>query len=131
MTCAPATTEPVIRIIAMPADTNPNGDIFGGWLMSQMDLGAGTVAMRRCKGRAVTVAMDGMQFHAPVVVGDEVSVFGALVSEGRTSMTIAVECWRRERDEDHSAKVTEANFTFVAIDDAGRPRPIDNGPINT
>ena len=118
------TSEPVIRIVAMPADTNPNGDIFGGWLMSLMDLGAGTVAMRRCKGRAVTVAMDGMQFLAPVRVGDEVSVYGALVAEGRTSLTIAVEAWRRERDEDHSVKVTEANFTFVAIDDNGRPRPI-------
>ncbi len=120
------TTEPVIRIVAMPADTNPNGDIFGGWLMSLMDLGAGTVAIRRCKGRAATVAMDGMQFHAPVSVGDEVSVYGTLVSTGRTSMTIAVEAWRRERDEDHSVKVTEANFTFVAIDDDGRPRPINS-----
>jgi acyl-CoA thioesterase YciA len=125
MSASPPSTEPVIRIIAMPADTNPNGDIFGGWLMSLMDLGAGTVAMRRCKGRAVTVAMDGMQFHAPVVVGDEVSVYGTLASTGRSSMIIEVECWRRERDEDVSAKVTEAKFTFVAIDDTGRPRPID------
>jgi acyl-CoA thioesterase YciA len=125
LSASPPTTEPVIRIIAMPADTNPNGDIFGGWLMSQMDLGAGTVAMRRCKGRAVTVAMDGMQFHAPVVVGDEVSVYGTLASTGRSSMIIEVECWRRERDEDVSAKVTEARFTFVAIDEAGRPRPIN------
>ncbi len=124
MTQLPPTTEPVIRIIAMPADTNPNGDIFGGWLMSQMDLGAGTVAMRCCKGRAVTVAMDGMQFHSPVAVGDEVSVYGDLVGTGRTSMVIAVECWRRERDGDNPVKVTEANFTFVAIDDSGRPRPI-------
>ena len=124
MTESLPTSDPVIRIIAMPADTNPNGDIFGGWLMSQMDLGAGTVAMRRCKGRAVTVAMDGMQFHAPVSVGDELSVYGSLVSAGRTSMTIAVEAWRRDRHEDISVKVTEANFTFVAIDDEGRPRPI-------
>jgi acyl-CoA thioesterase YciA len=122
---SPPTHEPVIRIIAMPADTNPNGDIFGGWLMSQMDLGAGTVAMRVCKGRAVTVALDGMQFHEPVVVGDEVSVYGTLVRTGRTSMVITVECWRRERDEDVSQKVTEANFTFVAIDGNGRPRPIN------
>ena len=121
----PPTTEPVIRIVAMPADTNPNGDIFGGWLMSLMDLGAGTVAMRRAKGRTVTIAMDGMQFHAPVAVGDELSVYGTLLATGRTSLTIAVEAWRRERDEDHSVKVTEANFTFVAIDDNGRPRPVD------
>jgi acyl-CoA thioesterase YciA len=121
----PPNYEPLIRTIAMPADTNPHGDIFGGWLISLMDLAAGTVAMRVAKGRAVTAAMDGMQFHAPVAVGDEVSVYGHLVSTGRTSMTIAVEAWRRERDEDRSAKVTEANFTFVAIDDTGRPRPLD------
>ena len=125
MSDTPPTHEPVIRVVAMPADTTPHGDIFGGWLMSLMDLGAGTVAMRACKGRAVTVAMDGMQFHAPVAVGDEVSVYGRLVATGRSSLTIAVEAWRRERDEDHSVKVTEANFTFVAIDDNGRPRPID------
>ena len=119
------TTEPVIRIIAMPADTNPHGDIFGGWLMSLMDLGAGTVAMRAAKGRAVTVAMDGMQFHAPVGVGDELSVYGTLLGVGRTSITVAVEAWRRLRDEDVAMKVTEAKFTFVAIDDNGRPRPIN------
>jgi acyl-CoA thioesterase YciA len=122
----PPTTEPVIRVIAMPADTNPHGDIFGGWLMSLMDLGAGTVAMRACNGRAVTVAMDGMQFLAPVSVGDEVSVYGTLLSTGRTSITIAVEAWRRLRDEDVSEKVTEAKFTFVAIDEQGRPRPINS-----
>ena len=121
----PPTTEPVIRIVAMPADTNPHGDIFGGWLMSQMDIGAGTVAIRAAKGRAVTVAMDGVQFHAPVAVGDEVSVYGTLVSTGRTSICVAVEAWRRRRDEDAAVKVTEAKFTFVAIDDSGRPRPFD------
>ena len=94
--------------------------------MSLMDLGAGTVAMRRCKGRAVTVAMDGMQFHAPVVGRRRGFGLWRLVATGRTSMTIAVEAWRRERDEDDSVKVTEAKFTFVAIDDAGRPRPIDS-----
>lgn len=117
--------DPVIRVVAMPADTNPHGDIFGGWLMSLMDVGAGTLAMKRCRGRAVTVAMDGMVFHAPVAVGDEVSVYGELLGTGRTSMSIAVEAWRRRRNEDHAVKVTEARFTFVAIDDAGRPRPID------
>ena len=113
-----------IRVTAMPADANFYGDIFGGWLMSLMDVGAGTVAMRECNGRAVTVAMDGMQFLAPVSVGDEVSVYGTLLSTGRTSITIAVEAWRRLRDSDVSQKVTEAKFTFVAIDDQGRPRPI-------
>ncbi|MEZ5737839.1 MAG: acyl-CoA thioesterase [Novosphingobium sp.] len=109
----------------MPADTNPHGDIFGGWLMSQMDIGAGTIAMQRCRGRLVTVAMDGMVFHAPVAVGDEVSVYGELLGTGNTSMTVAVEAWRRRRDEDEAVKVTEARFTFVAIDDNGRPRPVD------
>jgi acyl-CoA thioesterase YciA len=117
--------DPVIRIVAMPADANPNGDIFGGWLMSWMDIGAGTVAKKRCKGRSATVAMDGMVFYAPVSVGDEVSVYGELLKTGRSSMTIAIEAWRRRRDEDEAVKVTEAKFTFVAIDDNGRPRPID------
>ena len=124
MSDAPPSHEPVIRVVAMPADTNPHGDIFGGWLMSLMDLGAGTVAMRACDGRAVTVAMDGMQFLAPVAVGDEVSVYGTLTGIGRTSITIAMEAWRRLRDGDVSEKVTAAKFTFVAIDEQGRPRPI-------
>jgi acyl-CoA thioesterase YciA len=119
------TGEPLIRIVAMPADTNPHGDIFGGWLMSLMDLGAGTVAIKRCRGRSVTVAMDGMVFHAPVAVGDEISVYGELAGTGRTSMTVTVEAWRRRRDEDETVKVTEANFTFVAIDEEGRSRPVD------
>jgi acyl-CoA thioesterase YciA len=118
--------EPVIRIVAMPADTNPHGDIFGGWLMSLMDHAAGSISMKRCRGRSVTVAMDGMVFHAPVSVGDEVSVYGELLSTGRTSMIIMVEAWRRRRDEDEAVKVTEAKFTFVAIDDNGRPRPVDD-----
>ena len=117
--------DPVIRTVAMPADTNPHGDIFGGWLMSLMDIGAGTVAMQRARGRAVTVAMDGMQFHAPVAVGDEVSVYGRLVGTGRTSLSIEVEAGRRRRDEERAVKVTQAMFTFVAIDDEGRPRPVD------
>ena len=124
MTDTLPTHDPVIRVVAMPADTNPNGDIFGGWLMSLMDIGAGTIAMRRAKGRTVTVAMDGMQFLAPVAVGDEVSVYGELISVGRTSVTIAVQAWRRLRDEDIAQKVTAAKFTFVAIDKAGRPRLI-------
>ena len=119
--------DPVIRVTAMPADANAYGDIFGGWLMSLMDMGAGLVAARHSHGRAVTVAMGGMQFHAPVKVGDEVSVYGELVKQGRTSMTIALEAWRRHRQEDASVKVTEATFTFVAVDEAGKPRPADAG----
>lgn len=115
---------PVIRVIAMPADTNAEGDIFGGWLMSQMDLAAGTLAYHTSKGRAATVAMDGMIFHRPVKVGDEVSVYAELTAVGRTSMTIYVEAWRRARAADLSQKVTEARFTFVALDGDGRPRPV-------
>jgi acyl-CoA thioesterase YciA len=118
------TDAPAIRTIAMPADTNPSGDIFGGWLMSQMDLAASTVATRESRGRAATIAVEGMKFHRPVKVGDEVSIFATLVSTGRTSMLIHVEAWRRRRDSDRSEMVTEANFTFVALDGDGRPRPI-------
>lgn len=108
----------------MPADTNPAEDIFGGWLMCQMDLAAGNLAGRHGRGRAVTVAVDSMVFLQPVRVGDEVSVFADLLSTGRSSMRIAVEAWRRPRDGDSSVKVTEAAFTFVAIDDQRRPRAI-------
>jgi acyl-CoA thioesterase YciA len=116
--------EAVIRTIAMPSDTNPAGDIFGGWLMSQMDLAAGNAASRRARGRCVTVAVDGMTFHSPVHVGDEVSVYAELVSTGRTSMKFHVEAWRRSRDGDEQIKVTEAVFTFVAMDSGSRPRPL-------
>ena len=117
--------DPAIRVTAMPADANAYGDIFGGWLMSLMDSGAGLVAARRTKGRAVTVAMDGMQFHEPVTVGDEVSVYAEIQSIGRTSMKIAVEAWRRHRHEDEEVRVTEAVFTFVAVDADKRPRTIE------
>ena len=116
--------EPAIRITARPADANAYGDIFGGWLMSLMDMAAGLAAARHSHGRAVTVAMDGMQFHLPVKVGDEVSVYARIIGTGRSSMTIATEAWRRPRHEDTATKVTEAVFTFVAIDDDGTPRPI-------
>jgi len=120
-----ARRDPVIRVTAMPADANAYGDIFGGWLMSQMDMGAGLVAARRSRGRAVTVAMDGMQFHLPVKVGDEVSVYGEIQRVGRTSLTIAIEAWRRHRHEEEEVKVTQAVFTFVAVNEFGKPRAID------
>jgi acyl-CoA thioesterase YciA len=115
---------PTIRTTAMPADTNPAGDIFGGWLMAQMDLAAGNVAARRARGRCATIAVDGMVFHSPVRVGDEVTCFADVVSVGRTSMRIKVEVWRRARDSEETKQVTEAMFTFVAIDANGRPRPV-------
>lgn len=116
--------QPAIRVTAMPADANFNGDIFGGWIMSWMDLAAGNTASRRSQGRAVTAAIDAVSFHHPVHIGDELSVYAKVISVGRTSMRIAVEAWQRARDGDQSSRVTSATFTFVAIDLQGRPRPV-------
>jgi len=116
--------QPAIRVTAMPADANFNGDIFGGWIMSWMDLAAGNTASRRSQGRAVTVAIDAVSFHHPVHIGDELSVYAKVISVGRTSMKIAVEAWQRARDGDKTNRVTSATFTFVAIDLQGRPRPV-------
>ncbi|MGE4411265.1 MAG: acyl-CoA thioesterase [Sphingomonadales bacterium] len=120
----PPVDMPSVRVIAMPADTNPYGDIFGGWLMSHMDSAAGSVAARYSGGRAVTIAVEGMAFLRPVVVGDEVSVYAKLQSVGRTSMKIAVEAWRRTRHDDRSYRVTKAVFTFVAIGEDRHPRSV-------
>ena len=122
---APPAFEPTIRVTTMPADANAYGDIFGGWLIGQMDMAAGLVAARRAKGRAVTIAMDAMQFHAPVFVGDEVSVYAELVKVGRSSMKIDVEAWRRGRHGEERQLVTQANFTFVAVGEDRKPRPVD------
>ena len=116
---------PTIRTIAMPADTNPAGDIFGGWLMSQMDLAAGSVAALTARGRSATIAVEGMKFHRPVKVGDEVSLYARIVRIGRSSMQIHVEAWRRQRESDDSQRVTEATFTFVALDEYGAARPVE------
>jgi acyl-CoA thioesterase YciA len=117
--------EPAIRTVAMPADTHFAGDIFGGWLMSQMDLAAGNAAARRAKGRCATVAVESMKFVEPVRVGDEVAVWAELVRVGRrTSMSFHVSAWRRARTGEAISKVTNAMFTFVALDSEGRPRPI-------
>ena len=117
--------EPAVRVVAMPADTNPYGDIFGGWLMSIMDSAAGTVAAHYSRGRAVTIAVDGMIFHKPVKVGDVVSVYADVISTGRSSMKIEVSAWRRIRAGDEMDRVTHAVFTFVAIGEDGRPRVIE------
>lgn len=116
--------EAAIRVTAVPADTNVYGDIFGGWLMAQMDLAASAVASRHSGGRAVTVAVDGMTFHRPVFVGDEVSVFATLEKVGRSSMVVAAETWRRDRHTDEAYLVTKARFTFVAISQDRRPRTV-------
>ena len=113
-----------IRTLAMPADTNPNGDIFGGWLLSQMDIGGGVFASKTAKSRTVTVAIEAMNFRKPVYVGDLVSVHATLVRVGRTSITVHLEAWVLRRKESRSILVTDGNFTYVAIDDNGRPQVV-------
>jgi len=118
------TGQPVGRVIAMPADTNPEGDIFGGWLLAHMDLAGATPAFETAQGRCATVALDGMVFHQPVAVGDEVSIYARVLKTGRTSIRVHVEAWKRSRSDaqSRSVRVTEGVFTYVALDDQGRPR---------
>ncbi|MQX38176.1 acyl-CoA thioesterase [Roseospira navarrensis] len=111
----------------MPADTNPAGDIFGGWLMSQMDLAGGTHARYLAQGRVATIAVDGFTFHRPVKVGDQVTCYTRLVRAGRTSMTLVVAAWARRGAVGACEKVTEGSFTFVALDDGGRARALPPG----
>jgi acyl-CoA thioesterase YciA len=116
--------ELVIRTIAMPADTNPNGDIFGGWIMSQMDLGSGILAAKTAKTRVVTVAMEGMSFLQPVRVGDTVACYAWVEKIGRTSMTIPVEVWVQRYMSGEQVRVTQGVFTYVAVDGEGKPIPV-------
>jgi acyl-CoA thioesterase YciA len=120
------------RTLAMPADTNANGDIFGGWLLSQMDIGGGIFASKIAKSRTVTVAIEAMNFRKPVYVGDLVSVHAHLVKIGRTSVTVHLEAWVLRRKELHSILVTDGNFTYVSIDDDGHPQAIqhDDPPMS-
>ena len=120
----PPQGEPALRAIAMPADANPYGDIFGGWLLSQMDLAGGAAARRRAKGRTATVAITAMTFHRPVFVGDEVTCYAQIVKVGRTSITVKVESWVRRGIGEEQIAVTEGIFTYVAIGEDGRPRPV-------
>jgi acyl-CoA thioesterase YciA len=113
-----------IRTIAMPADTNANGDIFGGWVVSQMDLAAASYALKYTKGRAVTVAIDGMTFITPVHVGDLLSCYATVERIGNTSIQIRIETWVIDPRNLATRQVTEGIFTFVAINEEGRPRPI-------
>jgi acyl-CoA thioesterase YciA len=115
---------PLIRVTAMPADTNPYGGVFGGWLMSQMALAAGSLASRHSKGKAVVVAADELRFPGAPQVGDEISVYAELEKQGRTSMTIAIEAVARERDGDAEMNVASGRFTFVALGADDRPRAI-------
>ena len=116
--------ELTVRTIAMPKDTNANGDIFGGWVLSQMDQAGGIAGVERAQGRVVTIAVDAMTFIRPVKVGDVLCVYTQVESVGRTSMKIHIEAWARRFRTHTREKVTDATFTFVAIDDEGRPRPV-------
>ncbi|HFB66302.1 MAG TPA: acyl-CoA thioesterase [Aeromonadales bacterium] len=118
------TGELLTRTVPMPADTNANGDIFGGWIMSQMDIASGIMAKSVAKSRVATVAVNGMAFHHPVQVGDTVACFGELKKIGTTSMNIQIEVWSQRSIQDVYFCVTEALFTYVAIDDDGKPIPV-------
>lgn len=128
MSDTPASPEPqgelVIRTIAMPADTNSNGDMFGGWMLSQMDLGGAIYARNISRSRITTVAIDAMTFMHPVYVGDIVSCHATLLKTGRTSMRIGVEVWAQRSKGGSHVRVTQGTFTYVAIDDEGRPHPV-------
>ena len=129
---APAVTETepcgdlCTRTLAMPADTNQNGDIFGGWLLAQMDVSGGVFAAKITKTRNVTVAIDAMNFRKPVYVGDLVSVHANLVKIGKTSITVHLEAWVLRRKEMQSILVTDGNFTYVSIDDEGHPQAVQH-----
>tara|TARA_B100000029_G_scaffold280841_1_gene274960 strand:- start:3412 stop:3987 length:576 start_codon:yes stop_codon:yes gene_type:complete len=118
-------SDPAIRTVPMPSDANSNGDIFGGWVLSQMDIAGGTIAARRSKGRVATVAIDAMTFKRPIAVGDIVSIYGEVTRMGRTSITVHLETIVRRRVVAEEISVTEGTFVYVAIDDSGQPRPVD------
>ena len=121
-------TEPkgalTIRTLAMPADTNPAGDIFGGWVMSQMDIAGAIAAVERAKGRVVTVAVEAMTFIAPVKVGDILCVYTTIERVGKTSITIAIEAWARRNRLDDRVKVTDGHFVYVALGEDGQKRAV-------
>src|SRR6202051_4170162 len=127
-TDAPPKSEPALRAIAMPADANPAGDIFGGWLLSQMDLAGSTVATRRAKGGGVTGAITGMTFHRRVFVGDEVSCYVEIVKIGNASITAKIESWARRGRGEERGEVREGLFTYVAVDSERKPCPIPAAP---
>ncbi len=117
--------ELVIQVVAMPADTNANGDIFGGWLVSHMDMGAGVASRRRANCRVVTIAIESLNFIKPVSVGDTVCFYANLLKVGRTSMRFKMEAWTLSLQDTLPKKVAEGIFIFVAIDEEGRPCPVD------
>ena len=115
-----------IRVLAMPADTNPSGDVFGGWLLSQMDIAGGVFCRKIAKGRVVTVAIDSTTFKLPVFVGDTLCCYVHLIKKGRTSLTVGIEAWvnREFGEEGSSIKVTEGEYTYVKVDENRNPTPI-------
>ena len=117
-----------VRTIAMPADTNPSGDIFGGWVLSQMDIAGGTAAAQRAKSRVATVGVEAMSFHKPVRVGDVLSCYASLEKQGTTSLTFRIEAWviRAGTYQGDEVLVTEGHFTFVALDANGRKRKLES-----
>jgi acyl-CoA thioesterase YciA len=115
-----------LKTVAMPSDTNPAGDIFGGWIMALMDLSAGTAASDRAKGRTATASVSHLNFLRPVKVGDVVSVYTKVIRVGRTSISLEVEAWAVQRGASNPRKVTSAEFVMVALDDNGKPRPVDS-----
>ncbi|GAB5449289.1 MAG: acyl-CoA thioesterase [Gymnodinialimonas sp.] len=116
--------ELTLQTVPMPGDTNAGGDVFGGWVVSQMDIAAGTTAIDRAQGRCATVAIEALRFHAPVLVGDLFSVFSHITRTGRTSITMHIEAWVRRQRTGEQILVTEGDFTFVAISDSGITRPL-------
>jgi acyl-CoA thioesterase YciA len=125
---APPKGELTVRIVAMPGDTNPSGDIFGGWIMGLMDLSAGVAARDRARGRVVTASVSSLSFLHPVKVGDVVCCYTQVIGTGRTSLTLDVEAWVVRDRRANRLKVTEAKFVMVAVDSEGRPRPLDAEP---
>ena len=117
-----------LQTVTFPADTNSGGDIFGGWVISQMDIAAGVTAAQRARGRCSTVAVEAMRFHAPIFVGDLFSVYTRILRTGRTSITVQVEAWARRHRTGERIRVTEGTFTFVAIEDSGGKRPLPPEP---
>ncbi|MBS0518974.1 MAG: acyl-CoA thioesterase [Proteobacteria bacterium] len=116
--------DPIIRTVPQPADMNGNGDIFGGWVLSQMDVAGGAMAARAAKGRVATVAITAMTFVQPIKVGDMVSIYGNVARIGRTSITVDLETMVQRRHDSAEIQVTHGTFVFVAIDDDGKPRPV-------
>ena len=117
--------DPALRVVPMPSDSNYTGDIFGGWIMSQVDIAGSIPAIQLAKGRVATVAVNSFVFKQPVMIGDLVSFYADVVKVGRTSITVDVEVYARRRDLHEVVKVTEATLTYVAVDDQRRPRPVN------